>query len=154
YLLGKQPGSKIVYDVRASWAVPELIAAEGGTPLMERVGHAFIKRRMAAEGALFGGEVTGHYYFEGFNYADSGIIPALLIMEMIARGGEKMSDLLRPLEESYYISGEINSTVADGTAKMEQLAERYGDGAIERLDGVSVSYPTWHFNVRGSNTEP
>jgi phosphomannomutase len=154
YLLQKKPGSKIVYDVRASWAVPQLITAAGGIPLIERVGHAFIKRRMAADGVLFGGEVTGHYYFEGFNYADSGIIPALLIMEMLSKSGRKMSDLLRPLEETYFISGEINSTVADGSAKMEQLAERYGDGRIERLDGISVSYPTWHFNVRGSNTEP
>ena len=154
YLLRKQPGSKIVYDVRASWAVPRLIGAAGGLPLIERVGHAFIKRRMAAETALFGGEVTGHYYFQGFNYADSGIIPSLLIMEMLAQDGLKMSDLLRPLEERYFISGEINSTVNDAQAKMAELAERYADGAIERLDGVSVSYPTWHFNVRGSNTEP
>jgi phosphomannomutase len=154
YLLQKQPGSKIVYDVRASWAVPQLITAAGGIPLIERVGHAFIKRRMASDGVLFGGEVTGHYYFEGFNYADSGIIPALLIMEMLSKGEQKMSELLRPLEEVYFISGEINSTVPDGKGRMEALAQRYGDGVIERLDGVSVSYPTWHFNVRGSNTEP
>ena len=154
YLLQRAPGRKIVYDVRASWAVPQLITAAGGTPLIERVGHAFIKRRMAAEGALFGGEVTGHYYFEGFNYADSGIIPALLILEMLSKDRGEMSDLLRPLEESYFISGEINSTVVDAPAKMAELAARYGDGAIERLDGISVSYPTWHFNVRGSNTEP
>jgi phosphomannomutase len=154
YLLGKKPGSNIVYDVRASWAVAELISESGGTPLMERVGHAFIKRRMAAERALFGGEVTGHYYFQDFNYADSGIIPSLLIMEMLAAGGLKMSDLLRPLEAKYFISGEINSTVADSKAKMQQLVERYSDGVLERLDGISISYPTWHFNVRGSNTEP
>jgi phosphomannomutase len=154
YLLQHNPGRKIVYDVRASWAVPQLITTAGGTPLIERVGHAFIKRRMASDSVLFGGEVTGHYYFEGFNYADSGMIPALLIMEMLSKSGEKMSELLRPLEEAYFISGEINSTVADAKAKMEQLAERYGDGVIERLDGISVSYPTWHFNVRGSNTEP
>jgi len=154
FLLQQNPGRKIVYDVRASWAVPQLITAAGGTPLIERVGHAFIKRRMASDNVLFGGEVTGHYYFEGFNYADSGIIPALLIMEMLSKGGEKMSALLRPLEATYFISGEINSTVSDGKAKMEELAERYGDGAIERLDGISISYPTWHFNVRGSNTEP
>src|SRR6476469_320910 len=154
YLLQQNPGRKIVYDVRASCAVPQLITAAGGIPLIERVGHAFIERRMASETALFGVEVTGHYYFEGFNYADSGIIPALLILEMLAKGDAKMSELLRPLEEAYAISGEINSTVADAKAKLEQLAERYGDGLIERLDGISVSYPTWHFNVRGSNTEP
>jgi phosphomannomutase len=154
YLLQKAPGSKIIYDVRASRAVPELIAAAGGTPLMERVGHAFIKRRMAAEDALYGGEVTAHYYFRDFFYADSGIIPSLFVLEMLSKTGKKLSDLLRPLEETYFISGEINSTVKDGKAKMEQLAERYSDGVIERMDGVSVSYPTWHFNVRGSNTEP
>jgi phosphomannomutase len=154
YLLEKRPGSKIVYDVRGSWAVPELITDAGGAPLMERVGHAFIKRRMAAESALFGGEVTGHYYFQEFNYADSGIIPSLYILEMLAKTGKKMSELLTPLEEKYFISGEINSTVPDGKAKMQQLAERYADGKVEWLDGVSVSYDTWHFNVRGSNTEP
>jgi phosphomannomutase len=154
YLLSKRSGSKIVYDVRASWAVPELIREAGGTPLIERVGHAFIKRRMAEEGALFGGEVTGHYYFQDFNYADSGIVPSLLILEMLSTSGQRMSDLLAPLEAKYFISGEINSTVADAPAKMRELAERYGDGTVEQLDGTSVTYPTWHFNVRASNTEP
>ncbi|MDZ4717667.1 MAG: phosphomannomutase/phosphoglucomutase [Roseiflexaceae bacterium] len=154
YLLTKKPGSKIVYDVRASWAVRDLISADGGTPLMERVGHAFIKRRMANEQALFGGEVTGHYYFQDFNYADSGLIPSLLIMEMIAKTGKPMSALLAQLEAKYFISGEINSTVADPKAKMEELAQRYADGQIEHMDGISVTYPTWHFNVRASNTEP
>jgi phosphomannomutase len=154
YLLSKRPGSKIVYDVRASWAVPELIREAGGTPLIERVGHAFIKRRMAEEGALFGGEVTGHYYFQDFNYADSGIVPSLLILEMLSTSGQRMSELLAPLEAKYIISGEINSTVADAPAKMRELAQRYADGKIEQLDGISVTYPTWHFNVRASNTEP
>jgi phosphomannomutase len=154
YMLAKRPSSKIVYDVRASWAVPDLIRAAGGTPLIERVGHAFIKRRMAEEGVLFGGEVSGHYYFQDFNYADSGIIPSLLILEMLSASGQKMSDLLAPLEAKYFISGEINSTVADAPAKMRELAERYKDGAAEHLDGISITYPTWHFNVRASNTEP
>ena len=154
YLLAKRPGSKIVYDVRASWAVPDLIRAAGGTPLIERVGHAFIKRRMAEEGVLFGGEVSGHYYFQDFNYADSGVIPSLLILEMLSASGQKMSELLTPLEAKYFISGEINSTVADAPAKMRELAERYSDGTVEQLDGISVTYPTWHFNVRASNTEP
>jgi phosphomannomutase len=154
YLLGKAPGSKIVYDVRASWAVADLISAAGGTPLMERVGHAFIKRRMADENALFGGEVTGHYYFRDFNFADSGVIPSLLIMEMLAESGQPMSALLAPLEAKYFISGEINSSVADTKAKIEQLAQRYSDGEVLRMDGLSVTYPDWHFNVRGSNTEP
>ena len=97
YMLEKYPGSKIIYDVRASRAVPDLITAGGGTPLMERVGHAFIKRRMAAEGAVFAGEVTGHYYFRDFFCADSGILPALMLMEMLSRRGVRLSELLRPL---------------------------------------------------------
>jgi len=154
YLLQKHPGSKIVYDVRGSWAVPDLIRAAGGVPLIERVGHAFIKRRMADEGALFGGEVTGHYYFQAFNYADSGIIPSLLIMEMLSKGARRMSNLLAPLEAKYFISGEINLTVADPKAKIQELTERFDDGKVEWIDGVSVTYPDWHFNVRASNTEP
>ena len=154
YLLEKYPAAKILYDVRASWAVPDLIKAKGGTPLMERVGHAFIKRRMAQEDAIYAGEVTGHYYFKDFFYADSGIIPSLLLMEMLARRNIKMSTLLQELEAKYFISGEINSKVADVQATLAAIAERYSDGKIERMDGVSVSYPTWHFNVRGSNTEP
>ena len=132
----------------------DLISKAGGIPLMERVGHAFIKRRMADEQVLFGGEVTGHYYFQDFNYADSGLIPSLLIMEMLARSGKSLSELLQPLEEKYFISGEINSKVADPKARMQALAERYADGKIEHMDGLSVTYPTWHFNVRSSNTEP
>jgi phosphomannomutase len=154
YMLAKAPGSNIIYDVRASWAVPDRIKAAGGTPLMERVGHAFIKRRMADEDALYAGEVTGHYYFRDFTYADSGVIPALIILEMLATSGKSMSDLLKPLEETYFISGEINSTVSDVKAKLAELAERYSDGKVETMDGVSVSYESWHFNVRGSNTEP
>jgi phosphomannomutase len=154
YLLEKYPNSKILYDVRASWAVPDLITAKGGTPLMERVGHAFIKRRMASEDAIFAGEVTGHYYFKDFFYADSGIIPSLYLMELLAKRGVKMSDLLKELEAKYFISGEINSRVADVPSTLAAIAERYSDATIERMDGVSVSYDTWHFNVRGSNTEP
>jgi phosphomannomutase len=154
YLLEKEPGAKIIYDVRASWAVPELIKAAGGIPLMERVGHAFIKRRMADEGALFAGEVTGHYYFKDFFFADSGIVPALVLLELLARRGVRLSDLLKPLEEKYFISGEINSTVADPQAKMRELIQRYADGEQSSLDGISVAYPDWHFNVRPSNTEP
>mgnify|MGYP001187689239 CR=1 FL=1 len=154
YMLEKYPGAKILYDVRASWAVPDLITAKGGTPLMERVGHAFIKRRMATEDAVFAGEVTGHYYFKDFFYADSGILPSLLLMEMLAKRGVKMSDLLKELEAKYFISGEINSKVDDVKGRLEALVARYSDGKVERMDGVSVSYDTWHFNVRGSNTEP
>lgn len=155
YYLDKYPGSKIVYDVRASWAVPDLINAAGGIPLMERVGHAFIKRRMAAEDAVFGGEVTGHYYFKDFFFADSGIVPSLIIMEMLSRNKARLSDLLKPLEARYFISGEINTRIqGDPAAKMQELAEVFKDGQVEWLDGVSVNYDDWHFNVRPSNTEP
>lgn len=154
YFLQKMPGSKIIYDVRASWAVPNLIRAAGGVPLMERVGHAFIKRRMADEDAIFAGEVTGHYYFRDFYYADSGILPSLLLLELLSKRGISLSELLAPLEAKYFISGEINSTVADQSAKIEALADKYSDGQQNRLDGLAVSYPTWHFSLRGSNTEP
>jgi phosphomannomutase len=154
YLLRKQPGQKIVYDVRASWAVPDRVKAAGGTPLVERVGHAFIKRRMADENVLFAGEVSGHYYFRDFDYADSGMIPSLLILEMLSTSGRKLSDLLGEIEAKYFVSGEINSTVADAQAKMREIAERYGDAKVEQIDGISISYDDWHFNVRASNTEP
>jgi phosphomannomutase len=155
YYLEKYPGSKILYDVRASWAVPDLIKAAGGAPLMERVGHAFIKRRMAQEDAVFAGEVTGHYYFKDFFFADSGIVPSLVIMELLSRKKAKLSELLAPLEAKYFISGEINSRISgDPKAKLQALADTFPDGKIEWLDGVSVTYDDWHFNVRASNTEP
>ncbi len=154
YLLEKVPGAKILYDVRASWAVPELITAAGGTPLRERVGHAFIKQRMSKEDALFAGEVTGHYYFRDFFYADSGIIPSLLLMAMVSEKGKTLSELLAPLEAKYFISGEINSRVDDPRGRLEAIKQQYSDAEIDTLDGVSVTYPDWHFNVRMSNTEP
>jgi phosphomannomutase len=154
YMLRKSPGEKIVYDVRASWAVPSLVKEAGGTPLIERVGHAFIKRRMADENVFFAGEVTGHYYFRDFNFADSGMIPSLELLELLSTSGKKLSELLAPIENTYFVSGEINSTVPDAKAKMQEITERYSDGKVEHLDGVSVSYDDWHFNVRASNTEP
>lgn len=154
YILEKYPGGKILHDVRSSWAVSDLVKENGGIPLVERVGHAFMKKRISDEGAVFGGEVSGHYYFKDFNCADSGIIPSLLLIEMLSKRGDKISDWLRDIESKYFISGEINSTVSDQHAKIEELAERFKDGTQDRLDGLSVSYPTWHFNVRPSNTEP
>lgn len=154
YLLEKDPGGRILHDVRASWAVPELIGQAGGTALMERVGHAFMKTRLKKEGAVFGGEVTGHYYFRDFFGADSGIVPSLIVLEMLSRRGVKLSQLLAPLEAKYFISGEINSKVADPPGRLQALASRYADARIERMDGISITYPDWHFNVRASNTEP
>jgi phosphomannomutase len=155
YMLGRYPGSKILYDVRASWAVPDLVRAAGGIPLMERVGHAFIKRRMAKEDAVFAGEVSGHYYFKDFFFADSGMIPSLIVLEMLSARKAKLSELLQPLENAYFISGEINTRIpGDPKGKMIELAETFQDGEVEWLDGISVSYDDWHFNVRPSQTEP
>ena len=153
-ILEKQPGADILYDVRASRAVPDLVTRLGGTAHVNRVGHAFFKRRMRDEGGAFGGEVSGHYYFADFYNADSGTIPALLILELLSKHDAKLSELLAPLRERYFISGEINSEVADTAAKMAEIEERYGDGEITTLDGISVDYEDWHFNVRPSNTEP
>ncbi|MDQ3778368.1 MAG: phosphomannomutase/phosphoglucomutase [Actinomycetota bacterium] len=154
-VLEKEPGSKIIYDVRASWAVPETIERAGGTPLINRVGHAFIKHRMREEGALFGGEVSGHYYFRDFSQADSGVIPFLLMLELLSRRGRKLSDLLGPYRDRYFITGELNTPVADVALKVQELKERFGgEGEVSHLDGISVDAEDWHFNVRPSNTEP
>jgi phosphomannomutase len=144
----------ILYDVRASWAVPDTVRAAGGTPHVNRVGHAFFKTRMREEGSLFGGEVSGHYYFRDFYCADSGTIPALLILELLSAEKKRMSELLDSYRSKYFISGEINSEVADQQAKMREIAERYSDAKQARLDGISIDYEDWHFNVRPSNTEP
>jgi phosphomannomutase len=144
----------ILYDVRASRAVPDTVTRAGGTPYVNRVGHAFFKTRMRKEGSLFGGEVSGHYYFRDFYCADSGTIPALLVLELLCASGKSMSELLAPYHAKYFISGEINSEVADPAAKMEEIAAHYADARQERLDGISIDYQDWHFNVRMSNTEP
>jgi phosphomannomutase len=152
--LAKNPGATILYDPRSSRAVPDLVAAEGGRSELSRVGHAFFKERMREKGAVFGGEVSGHYYFRDFWCADSGTIPALLMLELISLGGRSLSELMAEFRSRYFISGEINSEVADQEAKMEEIAARYSDGELTRLDGVSIDYEDWHFNVRPSNTEP
>jgi phosphomannomutase len=153
-LLRKEPGATILYDVRASRAVRDVVERAGGTAEVNRVGHAFFKTRMRDTGAAFGGEVSGHYYFRDFYCADSGTLPALLILELLSVEGKRMTELLEPLRSRYFISGEINSEVSDQAAKMKELAERYEDGEQTRLDGISVDYDDWHFNVRPSNTEP
>ncbi len=153
----RHPGATIIYDLRASYAVKDTVARYGGRALMNRVGHAFIKRRMREENAIFGGEVTGHYYFRDNFYADNGFIPAMLILELMSRKGQTLEALLAPLHEQYFISGEINTKLASmeaATAKLAGLAARYADATVYQMDGVSVEYPDWHFNVRPSNTEP
>jgi phosphomannomutase len=155
HLLAKAGGrGAILYDVRASRAVADVVQRAGGVAHANRVGHAFFKARMRDEGAIFGGEVSGHYYFHDFYNADSGTIPALLVLEKLSVEGKRLSELLEPYRSTYFISGEVNSEVPDGEAKMAAIEERYGDGRISHLDGVSVDYDDWHFNVRLSNTEP
>jgi phosphomannomutase len=152
--LVKNPGATILYDPRSSRAVPDLVAAEGGRSDLSRVGHAFFKARMREEKAAFGGEVSGHYYFRDFWNADSGTIPALLVLELLSVEGRSLAELMDEFRSRYFISGEINSEVAEPQAKIAEIAERYGDGKQATLDGISVDYPEWHFNVRPSNTEP
>jgi len=154
-VLQKEPGAKIIYDVRASSAVPETIRAHGGEPLVNRVGHAFIKARMRKDDAAFGGEVSGHYYFRDFSQADTGVVPFLLMLELISKRGTKLSEILAPFRSTYFITGEINTPVPDVALKLQELKERYAaEGTISHLDGISVVADDWHFNVRPSNTEP
>ena len=154
HLLEKTPGASILYDVRASRAVADTVERAGGTAFHNRVGHAFFKTRMRDEGAIFGGEVSGHYYFRDFYNADSGTVPALLVLEKLSVEGRRLSELVGDYRAKYFISGEINSTVDDADAKMALIEERYSDGEVTKLDGISVDYEDWHFNVRKSNTEP
>jgi phosphomannomutase len=154
-ILAKEPGGKVIYDLRASWAVPESITRAGGVPLVNRVGHAFIKHRMRQEDAVFGGEVSAHYYFRDFSQADSGVVPFLLMLELISKKGAPLSEILQPFRERYFITGEINTPVADVGGKLRELEQRFGrEGNVSHLDGVSVEADDWHFNVRPSNTEP
>jgi phosphomannomutase len=154
-VLAKDPGAKVIYDVRASWAVPETIAAAGGQALINRVGHAYIKHRMRKEHAAFGGEVSGHYYFREFSQADSGVVPFLLMLELISKDGRKLSEILAPFRSTYFITGELNTPVSDTALKLQELKERYAsEGEVSHLDGISVTARDWHFNVRPSNTEP
>ncbi|HET7556050.1 MAG TPA: phosphomannomutase/phosphoglucomutase [Gaiellaceae bacterium] len=154
-VLEQEPGAKIIYDVRASWAVPETIERAGGVPLVNRVGHAFIKQRMREEQATFGGEVSGHYYFRQFTQADSGVVPFLLMLGLLSRKGRTLSETLRPFRGRYFITGELNTPVADVDAKLGELEERFGaEGRVGHLDGLSVDADDWHMNVRPSNTEP
>jgi phosphomannomutase len=154
-MLEKYPEAKIIYDVRASWAVPETIERADGIPLVNRVGHAFIKQRMREEDAAFAGEVSGHYYFRDFFQADSGVIPFLLMLELISKRGQPLSELLRPYRERYFLTGEINVPVEDVAVKLQEIKERFGgEGQVSHLDGISIEAEDWHLNVRPSNTEP
>jgi phosphomannomutase len=155
-MLQKAPGGRVIYDVRASWAVPRTIEAAGGTPLVNRVGHAFIKHRMREEDAVFAGEVSAHYYFREFSQADTGVVPFLLMLELISRRGGRLSEILAPFRARYFLTGEINTPVADVPHTLRELQDVYAaqGGRLSHLDGVSVDFDDWHFNVRPSNTEP
>jgi phosphomannomutase len=155
-VLSKSPGEKVIYDVRASWGVPETIERAGGTPLVNRVGHAFIKQRMRAEDAVFAGEVSAHYYFRDFSQADTGVVPFLVMLELLSRSDATFSELLRPYRQRFFLTGEINTVVADVPLKLQELKERYTaeGGRVSHLDGISIDFDDWHFNVRPSNTEP
>jgi phosphomannomutase len=154
-MLEKEPGAKVIYDVRASWAVPDTVKRAGGVPLVNRVGHAFIKHRMREENAVFAGEVSGHYYFRDFSQADSGTIPALLMLELVSKKGRRLSEILRPFRERYFLTGELNTAVADVALKLQEVKERFrGEGDVSHIDGLEVWADDWHMNVRPSNTEP
>ena len=153
----KEPGASIVYDLRASHAIKDVAARYGGKAYMNRVGHAFFKGRMRELNAVFGGEVTGHYYFRDNFYCDNGFIPALLMLELMSKKNQSLKQMLEPLRRKYFISGEINTKMAsmsDVAARLDTIAARYKDAQSYTMDGISIEYPDWHFNVRPSNTEP
>jgi phosphomannomutase len=152
-VLSREPGAKIVHNLICSWAVAEVIRENGGTPIRSRVGHSFIKQVMAETGAAFGGEHSGHYYFRENYRADSGLIAAVVVLEQLSLARVPLSELLRPLRR-YYSSGEINTHVEDRFGRIEQIAAAYASGRQDRLDGLTVEFDDWWFNVRPSNTEP
>ncbi len=152
-LLEKNPGGKIVYDLRSSWVTAEYIMEAGGKPIMYRVGHAFIKDKMRKEDAILGGEVSCHFYLKDNFNTDSGIIASLIMIGIMSKKGKKMSEIIKPLKK-YYASGEINSSVKDKDGKMKELAAIYKKGKVSWMDGVRVDFDDWWFNVRPSNTEP
>ena len=153
-ILRKHPGEKVIFDNRLIWANLEAARRNKGIPLLNRAGHSFIKARMRQENAIFGGEASGHYYFRENFYADNGMIPALLILELLSVKNLKMSELVQPLKSRYFISGEINIQVKDPGELLQRTREAFSDGEISLLDGVSVDYPEWRFNLRPSQTEP
>lgn len=152
-ILKQKPGSTILYDLRSSRSVKEYIEENGGRALECRVGHAFIKQQMRETGAVFAGELSGHYYFEENSVAEAGTLPALLLLNLMAETGQSLSTLVAETQR-YFHSGEINSEVHDKDAVLAKLRKRYANGAQHELDGLKVEYPDWWFNVRPSNTEP
>lgn len=151
--LRKNPGATILYDLRSSRAVKEVIEEHGGRAIECKVGHANIKKQMREEHAVFAGELSGHYYFQENSYAEAGSLPAILLLNLLSNGRQKLSQLIQDLRR-YHHSEEINSEVKDKNAVLQALRQRYADGQQHELDGLKVDYPHWWFNVRASNTEP
>ena len=152
--LQKEPGAKIMYDPRLTWNTEAILEKNGGIPVRCKSGHAFMKECMRANGVLYGGEMSAHHYFRDFSYCDSGMIPWLLVTELMCRTGKKLSQLVGERVEMFPCSGEINRKVEDSAATLAALAEKYADGQQDHMDGLSVAYDNWRFNVRVSNTEP
>jgi phosphomannomutase len=152
--LEKYPGEKIIYDIRYTWGLIDAIIASGGVPIVSRVGHSYIKQKMREENALFATESSGHTYFRDFWFADCGMLPAVQMLEYLSLKAEPLSELINPIMQKYIISGEINTTVDDVPGKLAQIKEKYSDGNINELDGITVEYDNFRFNVRPSNTEP
>lgn len=152
--LQKEPGAKIMYDPRLTWNTEAILEKNGGIPVRCKSGHAFMKECMRANGVLYGGEMSAHHYFRDFSYCDSGMIPWLLVTELMCRTGKKLSQLVGERVEMFPCSGEINRKVEDSAAILAALAEKYADGQQDHMDGLSVAYDNWRFNVRVSNTEP
>jgi phosphomannomutase len=153
-VLQKKPGSTIIYDSRLIWNTEEVIRKHGGRGVMSKAGHAFIKERMRQENAEYGGEMSAHHYFRDHWFCDSGMIPFLQIARLVSVTGRTLGDLVSEMQARYPCSGEVNLRVSDASVALAQALSRYSDGEIDRLDGVSVSYPNWRFNLRPSNTEP
>lgn len=153
-MLLHHPGEKVVYDPRYTWALLDTIKENGGTPVLSRVGHSYIKEILRDQNALFGGESSGHTYYRDYWYSDCGMIPPMQILEYLSETGKKLSEIIAPVMNKYFISGEINSDVADKEGKMNEIALKYSDAQISKLDGVAVEYSDWRFCVRPSNTEP
>jgi phosphomannomutase len=145
---------KIICDPRQIWAIEDTVSASKGKLIINKPGHAFIKDTMRKENVLFAGEMSGHYYFRDNFFCDNGMIPLLILLEKLSKDGIKMSDLAKPYREKYFISGEINQTVNDPDVVLNNAEEKYSKGKIEHIDGVSVEFDDWRFNLRKSNTEP
>ena len=153
-MLKQYPGARILHDPRLTWNTQEVVSAAGGDPIMTRTGHAFIKEKMREVDAVYGGEMSAHHYFRDFGYCDSGMVPWLLVSQLLSDSGRKLGEMVSDRMKSFPVSGEINSTVADPDKVIDEIQKRFQDGEMDFTDGLSVSFPTYRFNLRKSNTEP